>query len=83
MPMSLESDASVKALIARAADDLVMDVDGFVYYWPNGQGQLSAWMLRALADELDRRNAAWESEIEQYFEAQDAQERRDTGDTDW
>lgn len=41
--------------------------DGFIYWVPGGGGVLSSWMLRAIADELDKRNEKWESEIESYF----------------
>ena len=37
--------------------------DGFVYYWPSSGGAISARQLRLLADELDRRNADWERQI--------------------
>ena len=70
--MSRHED-SVKALIASvdAAGEFVTDVDGFVYYWqsPN-HGHLSAWMLRAIANELDQRNAAWNAELEAFFSTQ-------------
>lgn len=43
--------------------------DGFVYYWPpTGCGALSAYQLREIADELDRRNAPWQADINKYFE---------------
>lgn len=54
---------------ADGAGEFVPLEDGFVYYWPSGSGALPAVALRALADELDRRNAAWNAEIEAYFEA--------------
>ena len=44
--------------------------DGFVYYWPFGPrvgGAISARELRQLADELDRRNEAWNNQINEYF----------------
>lgn len=49
--------------------------DGFVYYFPEPQrGCLSAWSLRAIADELDRRNKEHEEEIEEYFSTQSKEE---------
>ncbi len=44
--------------------------DGYVYFAPTGTpyGAFAAWMLRALADELDRRNAPWEADINRYFD---------------
>lgn len=66
---------SVTQLIEKAQADFVVEMDGFVYYAPvAGRGHFNAWMLRALADELDRRNAAWEAEIEHYFEQQNGQD---------
>lgn len=54
--------------ITDERQDFVHDVDGYVYYCPNAtNGHLSAWMLRALADELDHRNAPWDAQINQYF----------------
>lgn len=43
--------------------------DGYLYFAPTGTpyGALAPWMLRALADELDRRNAPHEADINQYF----------------
>lgn len=38
--------------------------DGYVYYFPLADGgALSAWQLRAIAAELDRRNAGWDGFI--------------------
>lgn len=65
------TNAEEIARIIRITDermDFVQDVDGYVYYSPNGaNGHLSAWMLRALADELDQRNAPWDAQINRYF----------------
>lgn len=50
--------------IAQADGEFVADVDGFVYWWPERKGHLTAVQLRWLADELDRRNAKLEQQIE-------------------
>lgn len=43
--------------------DFVIGDDGFVFYWPDFiRGAMSARDLRAIADEMDRRNAHWQSE---------------------
>lgn len=47
--------------------EFVMDVDGYIYYWPQGQGCLAPHHLRWIADELDRRNKPWDDEINRYF----------------
>ena len=48
-------------------DEFVTDVDGFVYYWPTGQGYLASHHLRWIADELDARNKQLNDDIEEYF----------------
>jgi hypothetical protein len=35
--------------------------DGYVVWWPDFCGSIRASELRALADELDRRNAEWDA----------------------
>ena len=51
--------------------EFVTDVDGFIYWWPNGSphGHLASHHLRWLADELDRRNESWQKQVDDYFEA--------------
>lgn len=45
--------------------------DGFLYYAPEGnKGCISAHELRTIADELDKRNKAWEEQIDEYFRNQ-------------
>lgn len=52
-----------------ADGDLVTGDDGFVLYWPEGRkGALNAVALRALADELDRRNAPHQAQLDKFFE---------------
>jgi len=55
-------------LIAAASEDMLKDVDGYFYYFPkpNG-GSLAPWMLREIANELDRRNDPWDRELDKYF----------------
>lgn len=54
--------------VIRLADersDFVLLECGYVYYAPSsGHGALPSWALRALADELDKRNAAWDAIIQ-------------------
>lgn len=55
--------------IKEKMNEFVTLDDGFVYYWPaTGCGALSAYQLREIADELDRRNAPWQADINKYFE---------------
>lgn len=55
--------------LAELANEFYTDVDGFVYWEPSKvlAGGLNAPQLRALANELDRRNAEWQKTIEDYF----------------
>lgn len=60
----------VNRLVQMASEngDFVTGDDGFVFFWPKGcNGGLSEWMLRALADEIERRNAPWAAQLEQYW----------------
>lgn len=59
--------------LSVAAGDFVTGPDGCVVWWPEGfpqRGALNAWHLRALADELDRRNADWCAQMDEFFAAQ-------------
>jgi len=54
--------------IDEAGEWLTLD-DGFLYFDPRPAcGALSAANLREIADELDRRNAEWAKQIDEYFE---------------
>jgi hypothetical protein len=53
--------------IAEASGEFVYLEDGFLYYEPKGAGVISAHHLRALADELDKRNKKWNEEMDEYF----------------
>jgi hypothetical protein len=70
MGARMELEATKARLIGACEKrrEFVTFEDGYVYFWPgNGMhGALPAWALRALADELDRRNAPWDAQIEQY-----------------
>jgi hypothetical protein len=48
--------------------EIVADVDGFYKYWPEGWGCLNAEDLRILADGLDKMNANWQKQLNEYFE---------------
>lgn len=51
--------------------EFVMDVDGFIYWWPEGttHGHIASHHLRWLADELDRRNEPCRKRVAGYFKA--------------
>lgn len=65
--MSNTAEAYKKLIIEthERDGDFVMLEDGFVYFWAGGAINSSA--LRILADELDRRNEAWNQQILAYF----------------
>lgn len=61
--------------IADERGEFVYLEDGFLYYAPEATGGcIAAHELRALADELDRRNKAWEDQINEYFRNQQRSE---------
>lgn len=70
-----DSAADIVRLVEERKE-FMMDVDGYVIYWPDtepcthasggttgGGGAYSSHVLRAIADELDRRNAAWDAQV--------------------
>lgn len=58
------TDDEVKAYFVRIASDFVVENDGYAVFWPQGNnGFYDAFVLRAIADELDRRNADWHATI--------------------
>jgi hypothetical protein len=58
-------DARIAKIIATtdSRGDFSPSDDGYMYYWSK-HGALSAWELRVLADELDKRNTAWDAEVQ-------------------
>lgn len=66
-PRVLEEERRIVAA-SQERGDFITDVDGFVYWRPlQTRGHLSAWHLRVLAEELDRRNKDWQDEIDAYM----------------
>lgn len=67
-----EEIARLISMVDERTEFIPMD-DGYLCYAPTGNdGGLSAWMLRAIADELDRRNAPHDADIARYFAAHPA-----------
>lgn len=55
--------------------NILQDVDGF-FYWapePGNGGLISSWFLREIADILDKKNAAWQQQLSEYFESLDSE----------
>lgn len=59
--------------LAEKAGEFVTGDDGCVVYWPKNTrgGCYTANDLLDLAYELNRRNAAWEAQINAYFDKQE------------
>lgn len=72
----LDYERATVCRLAEERGEFVTDVDGFVYWWPSAKpehaGHLSPYQLRVLADELDRRNAPWQSIIDAEFSSENA-----------
>lgn len=74
-PSALSGDAGEEgSRIIRFSDekgDFVVGEDGCTIFWPEGlsRGGFNAWHLRALADELERRNADWLAQMRADFAA--------------
>lgn len=72
--MELEETISRLIRDAENRQEFLTLEDGFVYYCPDPtlSGALPPWVLRALADELDRRNAEWAAVLERYYQHEDS-----------
>ena len=45
-----------------------MDVDGYFYFWPELRGGAwEAWIMKLIADKLDKINEKWDNEINETF----------------
>lgn len=69
VPNEDQADLDSHARLLRLADergDFVRGDDGYTYYWPTNEasrGCLPSWALRALADEMDKRDTTWDAII--------------------
>lgn len=50
-------------LITEIQSELVALDDGLFYFWPTKKGALSSDELRAIADELDKKNKEWKEKL--------------------
>lgn len=57
-----------KELLERVEKDFVMLECGYWHYWPTGNGALASWLLREIAEELDKRNEKWDKEVNEFFD---------------
>lgn len=44
------------------------EVDGYYVFWPEAVGSWEAWVLRDIADLLDKMNQPWDDEVREFFE---------------
>lgn len=69
VPNEDQADMDHVARVLSLADergDFVRGDDGYTYYWPTNEasrGCLPSWALRALADEMDKRDTTWHAII--------------------
>lgn len=65
-----ESERLRRISVSAQLSEFVTFEDGYTYWWPAGSphGAHSAWDLRILADELDRRNRIWDQKVRKAFE---------------
>lgn len=47
--------------------ELIMDVDGYFYFWPNNSGCWSSNIMHSIANKLDEVNKQWNDHINQHF----------------
>ena len=45
--------------------ELIMDVDGYFYFWPSNDGCWVSHILRSIADKLDEINKDWDNKIKE------------------
>ncbi len=69
----METNEECRQRVIRTSDErceFVTDVDGFIYWWPEGsnRGHMASYHLRWIADEMDRRNEAWQKQADEYFQ---------------
>jgi hypothetical protein len=64
--MNNQEEAARIIAISDSRGSFVVGDDGYVVYWPDARdiGACNSWELRVIADELDRRNAAWDEQVQ-------------------
>ena len=56
---------SVRTNNGKLVGDLIMDVDGHFYFWPeDNNGAWRSYQLRELADKIDEINKSWDEQVE-------------------
>lgn len=67
MSNKTKNEEYAERLLEVVDKELLQEVDGFYYYFPSGTGMLTSHGLRIIADELDKRNADWNEQINKYL----------------
>lgn len=63
------TDRAMSEYLERIEGDFITNDDGYEVFWPEGNhGYYDPFVLRAIADELDKRNGPWDDQINEYFE---------------
>lgn len=63
------TDRAMHDYFERIEESFVTDNDGSEVFWPTGNnGFYDAFVLRAIATELDKRNGPWNDRLEEWFE---------------
>lgn len=64
-----QADRAMHDYFDRIEGDFVTNEAGDEVFWPTGNnGYYDSYVLRAIADELDKRNAPWNDRLEEWFE---------------
>jgi hypothetical protein len=54
--------------LAENNNEFITADDGFVYWWPSRESAMSSHHLRALADELDKRNEKMSKIMDDFYD---------------
>ena len=68
-----EARALARALIEKLKSEkgIAMTEAGYYVFWPTRlRGYFCAAELRVIADEIDKMNADWDAEVNDYFDSQ-------------
>ena len=69
--MSFDNNKYYQDIREKFNKDISQLEDGFYYYFPNGGGAIPSWILREVADILDKKNEPLQKDIEKYFSIKD------------
>ena len=58
---------NVLTLNDHLVGELIMDVDGYYYFWPSNDGCWPSHIMRSVANKLDEINKPWNDQINDYF----------------